>query len=620
MIITGVLLPLSQIYADPVPTGAGIKPIDPNAPSNLPLYNPSATPEPSALQTQSLTGQSAITGQQVTGAKNDDIDCGIFSGNFFSTVCIARGVANLVFIVVQVPTAIILWLSGQFFNISISTSLDNKILNAPIVADGWHITQGLANMFFIFIILYIAIATILQLSGYGMKELLAKVIIIALLVNFSLVFAKLIIDGSNVLALEFYNKISAGGDLAANFIKGFNPQKILSPEIFEKNVGAGGTITIILMSIITMALGGAINLLAAFVLFVAALLFVIRTVVLIFLMIIAPLAFVAMALPKLKAQASQWWETLFNQAFFAPAFLFLFMIVIMLINSSFLKDSMDLAATTFDQTNGVLNSTEQAFKLILMTIIQFIILGAFMLGSLVVAKKMAATGTYGITAYADKAGKWVQGKAKRYSQRGAGYLAEKTLQSDSGIAKFARSIPLASRSLAKVSSWREKQMKDRNKAYAKDYGSYSEAGLEAMSKDPTLFDSKRKAIEKSIAQKTTEKEQKRLREEEDKQYEENIKPENIEKRKKDTEAYKTRIANIEAEAPTLLRIEDKAKLAKERGDLRDKIKEIEKMENKIEKTKERKARGSSTEERLKKLESGTEEKPAGEKSKEGAKS
>src|SRR3989344_684841 len=73
---------------------------------------------------------------------------------------------------------------------------------------GWGITRDVANIFFIFILLIIAIATILRLESYGAKQLLPKLIILALLINFSLVIATTIVDASNVLALTFISRIT----------------------------------------------------------------------------------------------------------------------------------------------------------------------------------------------------------------------------------------------------------------------------------------------------------------------------------------------------------------------------------------------------------------------------
>ena len=76
-----------------------------------------------------------------------------------------------------------------------------------MIAVGWTTIRDLINLFFIFILLYAAISTILQYGNYQLKNVLAKIIIAALLINFSLMIGKMVIDASHILAWEFYNRI-----------------------------------------------------------------------------------------------------------------------------------------------------------------------------------------------------------------------------------------------------------------------------------------------------------------------------------------------------------------------------------------------------------------------------
>src|SRR3972149_11518169 len=63
-------------------------------------------------------------------------------------------------------------------------------------------------MLFIFVLLYVAIGTILGLSKVNWKKTLVLIVIAALLINFSLFFTKIIVDASNILAWAFYQGIS----------------------------------------------------------------------------------------------------------------------------------------------------------------------------------------------------------------------------------------------------------------------------------------------------------------------------------------------------------------------------------------------------------------------------
>ncbi len=75
--------------------------------------------------------------------------------------------------------------------------------DASVVRIGWTIVRDITNMFFILALLVIAFATILRRETYGMKALLPKLIGIALLINFSLALAGVVIGFANGLTAVF---------------------------------------------------------------------------------------------------------------------------------------------------------------------------------------------------------------------------------------------------------------------------------------------------------------------------------------------------------------------------------------------------------------------------------
>lgn len=374
-------------------------------------------------------------------------------------------------------TSWLVWIAAQVFDLTLDYTLKNDALaNISAVQDGWRISRDLVNMFFIFILLFIAIATILQLAKYDTKKLLATLIMAALLVNFSLVITKVVIDASNVLAMEFYDKMDitnppdGKADISQIMMKGFGLQTLYGKPPSE----GGPDLTLGVTEVIIAGIMGIfLTLTTAFVLFAAAFLFAMRTVVLFFLMILSPFAFLFMILPKTQQYASQWWSTLFSQSFFAPAFLFLIYIVMKIVSSGGLQASIE------GGNPGIMG-----------VVVHYMLLIGMMMGALVLAKSMANAGTHGVFAYADKARGWVQGKAGKISRRGAGYAAESLLDEKSRINKLTggrvlgavKKIPLATRGLAQVSSWREKQIAEKGKKATKTYGDYSLAGLKAIQK------------------------------------------------------------------------------------------------------------------------------------------
>src|SRR3990167_4360713 len=359
-------------------------------------------------------------------------------------------------------SGVIVELAGLIFNMSLGLTLDNENYSSSkidAIDAGWTFSRDVVNIFFIFILLFIAIATILVIESYGAKSLLARLIVVALLVNFSLLATRGIIYVSNSLAVQIYNSQVNIGDTAgtAGALSGFLNLK------FKKNLGeqvmnrfylkqlyekapkpdSASALANELLGFGTIEFGAiVVALLAAFLLFVASFLFITRMAVLWLLMILAPFGFVFLILPATRSYAQQWWKKLIDQAVFAPAFLFLFFIALKVLGS--LGDLIDKAGK-------IESETEFVALLLLQVTMAFILLFA----SLMVAKQLGIYGADGAIGMAKKGGAWTRGFAARHTiGRGAAKLRESRL----GQAVTQRS-PLAYKALnfgAKVGGFDEK--------------------------------------------------------------------------------------------------------------------------------------------------------------------
>src|SRR3989344_3386288 len=148
--------------------------------------------------------------------------------------------------------ALLLGISAYFFNVLVFISLDGDLLKSAFVGQAWGVVRDLSNIFFILILLYVAAKIILDLGGHEAKQTIAKVVIIALLINFSMFFTQVIIDTSNVLALVFYNKMKVSTvnpngderqyssiknekDISGGLVASFDPTtKLLGSDFFEQ--------------------------------------------------------------------------------------------------------------------------------------------------------------------------------------------------------------------------------------------------------------------------------------------------------------------------------------------------------------------------------------------------
>lgn len=202
--------------------------------------------------------------------------------------------------------------------------------SAGAIYVGWTTIRDFINVAFIFVLLFAAISIILQTDKYGLQKTITKVVIAALLLNFSLFFTKAIIDLSNIVALQFYSRImdaaakaggntsSIDGGLSAGLANTLGLQSIW---VFGEGVKSQSSLGMNAYDLTVISLFGGIFLLVfAFVLFMATVQFILRSIVLIFLMITSPVGFVGGAIPGLEKISSEWWSRLKNNAIFAPAY------------------------------------------------------------------------------------------------------------------------------------------------------------------------------------------------------------------------------------------------------------------------------------------------------------
>ena len=372
-----------------------------------------------------------------------------------------------------------LWLGAWFFNATLTYSLNmgQFLKNVPIVDMGWKIFRDVANLCFIFILLYIAINTILKSKTADVKRLLIRVIVVAILLNFSLFFAKVVIDSSNILAIQFYENLVPDKGDNKNIDKGISQTFLNSLGLNSVyTAGRDGTDAIddskivqTTKNIIFVTLGGSVLIVVtAFVFFASAIMFIIRTIVLIFLLILSPLAFICMVIPNMEGQFKKWLGMLLNQAFFAPAYLMMVYLVMTLLTGSFVApDKRQVNLATF------LSGNPESVG----TLYVFVVLIGLMLGSLFIAKNMGAIG--GDFAR-NMAGKATFGAGAWMGRQTIGRLAQRTINNSERLQRW-KDGNLAQRSAFNFVDRRAKGTFDvRNSAVAKaaesQAGSFGTAG------------------------------------------------------------------------------------------------------------------------------------------------
>lgn len=177
-----------------------------------------------------------------------------------------------------------------------------------VVKEGWNITQGLANILIILVLVFIGLATILRIKEYETKKLLPTLIGVALLINFSPVIVGFIVDVSNIIANFFlglgsWESTVTVWSMIGNYFKDVIGIMTNLGDVWSVIGDVIGTTFLGIVLILFFGYSSWIYFL------VTALLFV-RIIVLWVLMILAPLAFLSYILPASRKLAKEWWQQL----------------------------------------------------------------------------------------------------------------------------------------------------------------------------------------------------------------------------------------------------------------------------------------------------------------------
>lgn len=287
------------------------------------------------------------------------------------------GIAYAVYWISSGIGGFLLGLGGMLLDLSFSltvlnfgTLVGHSSELGTAIASAWTVLRDLLNIFFIFGLIFIGIRTVWDSENSATRKALGMLIFAALMVNFSLYFTEVIIDFSNIAAVQIYNQIaSAGGntldlsgsdplqatDEAQNFLQSHSQNSIAGGFMdvanittlygaLPKNIDAGKTFIYAILLFFFLVV-------AAIVFAMGAFLLIARGVMLIIYMVLSPAMFLGYILPALSKQQKRWWDGFIKQAFFAPAFLF--MIYISLLILSKMRNTLGLGATQAHLTDAV---------------------------------------------------------------------------------------------------------------------------------------------------------------------------------------------------------------------------------------------------------------------------
>ena len=297
----------------------------------------------------------------------------------------------------------------------------------PVVEEIWKIMRDMANMAFIVALVVAAFATIFNtfssslafFKGMNWQQTLVKLLISAVLINFSLTLGVLVLDIAQVPTNMLLKSM---GDIAGNLGSGLNPSQFMVGNISDANgvanlTGvfdkAGGAMDATGGALVSLIFG--IILLGAFLtcIFTGIAFIIYRIPMIWMLLMFSPLIWVARIFPGGEKSFSEWWSKLIGWAFFLPYYFFFVYLALYLLGN---QDRIMKAITL--NTNTAVYGPDISVQLIFFyTVVCIILMG----GTKMAISWSQSTGAAGkkFFDWADKAAKRMPGLNYLEATKGA---------------------------------------------------------------------------------------------------------------------------------------------------------------------------------------------------------
>lgn len=258
----------------------------------------------------------------------------------------------------------LMWTAGKAITWLLNTSLD--VVNYYPVTVGWQTSRDVVNMLIIIVLLYVIFATVFG-SSVAYKQVLPRVLIAAILVNFSRLIVSIPIELSNVLVRTFMPASLRGNFteslLGALGVGAFWQVRYDIPELGAIDLLAGLFFNVVIFTVLAAAIMGVV------------IMFFIRLVVYMFLTVLAPFVFILGAIPnkQLSGLRNDWIAALTGWSIYGPVVAFFLMIALRVAQS-------ELAQVANSNVNAFRHPfvTEASFESILVLILVVVLLFAAM--------------------------------------------------------------------------------------------------------------------------------------------------------------------------------------------------------------------------------------------------
>ena len=320
------------------------------------------------------------------------------------------------------------WILAKLMGVLVYIAQYNDFIRSGAVSNGWVIARDISNMFFVVILLIIAFATILRIESYSYKKWLPKLILMAVLINFSKTICGLLIDLAQVVMLTFVNAFKDVGAGNLTEMLGIKDWQSLQgvDNISKWEVVAAFFLALIYVLISLVTVAAMIGML------------VMRIIMIWVYVVLSPFAYLLSAFPGGQKYASQWWSEFTKNLIVGPVLaFFIWLSFASLASMSSTAGSTGLGSNLQDNNagntaggGGNIDESEAGQFGTSDTMVKFIVSIAMLIGGMKIAseiggeagsiagkglskvKTLGAAGVGAVGGFALAKAKWAGGKVK----------------------------------------------------------------------------------------------------------------------------------------------------------------------------------------------------------------
>lgn len=273
--------------------------------------------------------------------------------------------------------------------------------NSEIVKAGWNFTSGLANLIIIVLFVVVALAFIMKWNKFEPKKAIIRLIVAALLVNFSFLFCQILVDVSNILMHSFVNftamdgkgiaetlvahAMTASGDQIAAIITYLIGLTLSGMTVVLGPVVQAGIVTTLAIMLLPNVLNFFVQLGISFLLssifFIYFTVLLLRIAVVQIFTIISPLAVICFVLPQTKKMGEQWLNGIIHWSMFTVPLTFFLMLATYILK---LPVEMSLEGMGREDGGFIFSNLDTIGSMFVV----YFLLAVFLIMALIVSKKM----------------------------------------------------------------------------------------------------------------------------------------------------------------------------------------------------------------------------------------